>query len=190
VQVTIEEPAVAAPEVEQRLLVTAPERRLHALAWTLVYTQCESALVFCNFKASVLELTDALIDAGISADRFDGDLEQFHRDQVLARFRNQSVRVLVATDVAGRGIDVEGLDLVVNYELPSQPEVYVHRIGRTGRAGKTGVAVSFREGSGRPADRSDRTDARPVAGAAGAAPQRRSGAAGVCWRASPGRRAW
>jgi ATP-independent RNA helicase DbpA len=64
----------------------------------------------------------------------------------LARFRNQSVRVLIATDVAGRGIDIEGLDLVINFELPSQPDVYVHRIGRTGRAGKRGVAISLTTG--------------------------------------------
>jgi ATP-independent RNA helicase DbpA len=143
VRVTIEEPAVAPPEVEQRLLLTTPERRLHALAWTLHRYTPESALVFCNFKASVAELTQALVARGAAADRLDGDLDQFHRDQVLARFRNRSVCVLVATDVAGRGIDVEGLDLVVNYELPAQPEAYVHRIGRTGRAGRAGAAVTF-----------------------------------------------
>jgi ATP-independent RNA helicase DbpA len=125
-----------------RMDLETPDK-LQALAWLLQKFQPESALVFCNFKASVAELTGSLTNAGISADRLDGDLDQFHRDQVLARFRNQSVRVLVATDVAGRGIDVEGLDMVVNFELPQQPEVYVHRIGRTGRAGKSGLAVTF-----------------------------------------------
>jgi ATP-independent RNA helicase DbpA len=72
-----------------------------------------------------------------------GDIEQFDRDRVMAKFRNGSTRVLVATDVAARGLDVAKLDLVVNYELPSQPEVYVHRIGRTGRAGKPGLAISL-----------------------------------------------
>jgi ATP-dependent RNA helicase DbpA len=72
-----------------------------------------------------------------------GDLEQFDRDRVMAKFRNGSTRILIATDVAARGIDVQDLDLVVNFELPPQPEIYVHRIGRTGRAGKSGLAVSL-----------------------------------------------
>jgi ATP-independent RNA helicase DbpA len=72
-----------------------------------------------------------------------GGLEQKERDFVMAKFRNHSIRVLVATDVAARGLDIEGLDLVVNFELPFQPEIYVHRIGRTGRAGKPGTAVSL-----------------------------------------------
>ena len=97
-----------------------------------------------SFRA---DLAHRFVKAGISADRLDGDLEQFHRDQVLARFRNQSLRLLIATDVAGRGIDVEGLDLVINYEVPQQPEIYVHRIGRTGRAGKKGVAISLTSGT-------------------------------------------
>jgi ATP-dependent RNA helicase DbpA len=83
------------------------------------------------------------VKEGVSADSLHGDLEQFDRDRVMAKFRNASTRVLVATDVAARGIDIAGLDLVVNFELPTKPEVYVHRIGRTGRAGKTGIAISF-----------------------------------------------
>ena len=140
VRISVDESAQAAPEVEQHVVIVARESRLHALAWILDQTACQSALVFCNMKASVLEVTQALLAGGIAADRFDGDLDQFHRDQVLARFRNQSVRVLIATDVAGRGIDVDGLDLVVNFDLPSQPETYIHRIGRTGRAGRAGLA--------------------------------------------------
>jgi len=142
-RVTIEEPQSAEVEIRQLRMDVEPADKLQALAWLLHEYQPESVLVFCNFKASVSQLTDALTKAGINAGRLDGDLDQFHRDQVLARFRNQSLRVLVATDVAGRGIDVEGLDLVVNFELPQQPEVYVHRIGRTGRAGKSGLAVSL-----------------------------------------------
>ena len=142
-RVTIEDSSGGQLDIRQMRMDVDTQDKLQALAWLLQEYRPESALVFCNFKASVAELTGALTSAGISADRLDGDLDQFHRDQVLARFRNQSVRVLVATDVAGRGIDVEGLDLVVNFELPQQPEVYVHRIGRTGRAGKSGLAVSF-----------------------------------------------
>jgi ATP-dependent RNA helicase DbpA len=73
-----------------------------------------------------------------------GDLEQRDRDRVMAKFRNGSTRVLVATDVAARGIDLDHLDVVVNFDLPNQPEIYVHRIGRTGRAGKSGLAISLR----------------------------------------------
>ena len=103
----------------------------------------ESAIVFCNFKATVARVEQALRAAGVSSASLHGDLEQRERDFVMAKFRNHSIRVLVATDVAARGLDIEGLDLVVNFELPSQPEIYVHRIGRTGRAGKAGLAVSL-----------------------------------------------
>ena len=143
VRVVIADPEQATPEIVQLALVTEHEKKLRALYWVLNEYPHESALIFCNFKATVAQLESTLVSAGTSVDCLHGDLEQFDRDQVLARFRNQSVRALIATDVAGRGIDVEDLDLVVNYELPSQPEVYVHRIGRTGRAGKRGLAVSL-----------------------------------------------
>lgn len=141
--VVIDDPEEASLEIRQRVLTCRPEEKLKALAWVLDQHAHESALIFCNFKASVAALTRDLQAAGLSADRLDGDLDQFQRNQVLARFRNQSLRLLVATDVAGRGIDVEGLDLVVNFELPQQAEAYVHRIGRTGRAGQSGLAVSL-----------------------------------------------
>lgn len=103
----------------------------------------QSTIVFCNFKATVARVQQALGAAGISSASLHGNLEQRERDLVMARFRNHSIRVLVATDVAARGLDIEGLDLVVNFELPFQPEIYVHRIGRTGRAGNAGLAVSL-----------------------------------------------
>ncbi|MFL5307850.1 MAG: ATP-dependent RNA helicase DbpA [Polyangia bacterium] len=106
-------------------------------------TAPESTIVFCNFKATVKSVQEALVAAGFSSASLHGDLEQRERDFVMAKFRNHSIRVLVATDVAARGLDIEGLDLVVNFELPFQPEIYIHRIGRTGRAGKTGLAVSL-----------------------------------------------
>ena len=145
-RVNIDEPDDAVVEIQELRIDVEPSAKLHALCWLLHAYPHESALVLCNFKATVSELARTLAASGLSVDRLDGDLDQFHRDQVLARFRNQSVRVLIATDVAGRGIDVEGLDLVINFELPSQPEVYVHRIGRTGRAGKKGVAISLTTG--------------------------------------------
>ena len=143
VRVTIGEPKQAMPEIRQLAVAAETDERLHALYRVLGQYPHESVLIFCNFKASVAEVRDSLASCGASVDCLHGDLDQFDRDQVLARFRSQSVRILIATDVAGRGIDVEHLDLVVNYELPSPAENYVHRIGRTGRAGRLGLAVSL-----------------------------------------------
>jgi len=131
------------PEIRQLTLAAEPDQKLHALYWALNHHPHESALIFCNFKATAAELAGTLAAGGMSVDCLTGGLEQFHRDQVLATFRNESLRVLIATDVAARGIDVQDLDLVINYELPQQPEVYVHRIGRTGRAGKPGLSISL-----------------------------------------------
>ncbi len=117
--------------------------RLPTLLAVLRASPPESAIVFCNFKATVARIEEALGAAGVSTASLHGGLEQKERDFVMAKFRNHSLRVLVATDVAARGLDIEGLDLVVNFELPFQPEIYVHRIGRTGRAGKPGTAVSL-----------------------------------------------
>jgi ATP-dependent RNA helicase DbpA len=117
--------------------------RLDTLLAILRTSPPESALVFCNFKATVARVEQALGAAGVSSASLHGNLEQRERDFVMAKFRNHSIRVLVATDVAARGLDIEGLDLVVNFELPFQPEIYVHRIGRTGRAGQAGLAVSL-----------------------------------------------
>jgi ATP-independent RNA helicase DbpA len=121
----------------------ADHGRLGTLLALLRASPPESAIVFCNFKATVAQIEEALRAAGVSSASLHGGLEQKERDFVMAKFRNHSIRVLVATDVAARGLDIEGLDLVVNYELPFQPEIYVHRIGRTGRAGKPGTAVSL-----------------------------------------------
>lgn len=145
-RVTVGADEEEAPRIRQLAVSVEPQDKLHALYRVLHDFPHESALVFCNYKATVAELVDEMASADVSVDAFSGDLEQFDRDEVLVRFRNQSVRILVATDVAGRGIDVEGLDLVVNYEVPMQPEIYVHRIGRTGRAGRQGVAVSLVSG--------------------------------------------
>jgi len=102
-------------------------------------------LVFCNTKVDCAEVTSYLQAQKIVAVALHGDLDQAKRNQVLVRFSNHSASVLIATDVAARGLDVKDIDAVFNYELPPQAEVYVHRIGRTGRAGKTGVAVSLVE---------------------------------------------
>lgn len=126
-----------------RQVVYETDNKFKTLLWLLKENKPDSAIIFCNLKATVKELTDDLENAGLSAACLHGDLEQTDRDRVMAKFRNLSIRILVATDVAARGIDIEDLDLVVNFDPPAQQEVYVHRIGRTGRAGKKGLAVSL-----------------------------------------------
>lgn len=143
VEVTIENTDESKADIHQVLYETTNENKAVVLQGLLQQIQPKSTIVFSNFKAAVVELTATLEKAGVSAGCLHGDLLQIDRDKIMARFRNQSIRVLVATDVAARGIDVADLDLVVNYDLPQKPETYVHRIGRTGRAGKKGLAISF-----------------------------------------------
>jgi len=103
----------------------------------------QSLVIFCNTKQAVNELTQALQQAAVSAQSLHGDMEQKDRDKVLVHFKQKSLCVLVATDVAARGLDIDNLDMVLNFDLPRDPEVYIHRIGRTGRAGKNGLALSL-----------------------------------------------
>ncbi len=143
IRVADEAQVEAAPQVKQELVEIAPGRKWQALQKILRVEQPQSAIVFCNQKITAAEIAENLRSDGLSADALHGDLMQADRDRVLAKFRNQSIRILVATDVAARGIDVADLDLVVNFDLPLKPETYVHRIGRTGRAGKSGRAISL-----------------------------------------------
>ncbi|MGL5430727.1 MAG: ATP-dependent RNA helicase DbpA [Vibrio sp.] len=119
------------------------EARDQALETLLLHHQPSSAVVFCNTKREVQNVADALHQAGFSVIELHGDLEQRERDQALVQFANKSISILVATDVAARGLDVDNLDAVFNYDLSRDPEVHVHRIGRTGRAGSKGLAFSF-----------------------------------------------
>lgn len=143
VRITVESKTQTVESIHQLAFQAESDERTKALLWVIEQNRSESVLVFCNFKASVASLASQLSEAGLSVGALHGDLEQCDRDRIMAQFRNRSTRILVATDVAARGIDVENLDMVVNFELPLQPEIYVHRIGRTGRAGKKGLAVSF-----------------------------------------------
>jgi ATP-dependent RNA helicase DbpA len=142
-RVTVVDEPQSLPSTQQLVVHVAPEKKLDALRWVLQQYAHDSALIFANTKASVAEIAGALAVGGASVASLHGDLEQYDRDREMAKFRNGSTRVLVATDVAARGIDLEKLDLVVNFDLPAQPEIYVHRIGRTGRAGEVGLAISF-----------------------------------------------
>lgn len=117
--------------------------RSHAVRLLLQDTQSESTVIFCTTKRDVQELAHDLKDYGFNVLALHGDLEQRDRDQTLTRFANKSVSVLVATDVAARGLDIDSLDTVINYHISSDPEVHVHRIGRSGRAGAKGQAYSL-----------------------------------------------
>ena len=119
------------------------EQRLTALRLLLLQHNADSTLVFCNTKLEVQDVAKQLLDYGFSVLALHGDLEQRDRDQTLLRFANKSAAILVATDVAARGLDIDALDLVINYHVARDTEVHIHRIGRTGRAGSTGVACSL-----------------------------------------------
>ncbi|UJF17764.1 ATP-dependent RNA helicase DbpA [Vibrio sp. SS-MA-C1-2] len=123
--------------------ISNDEQRLTAVRQLLMQHQPESCVIFANTKRETQQIADDLADYGFSAIGLHGDLEQRDRDQTLVRFANKSTSVLVATDVAARGLDIDALDLVINYHLSFDPEVHVHRIGRTGRAGSEGVACSL-----------------------------------------------
>ncbi len=129
--------------IEQLFYQTEIEAKPNAVLTLLLQRQPESCLIFCNTKIDVNELKDFLWKRGVPALALHGDLEQRDRDETLVQFANGSCRVLVATDVAARGLDIKALPLVLAYELPNDADVHTHRIGRTGRAGETGVAITL-----------------------------------------------
>ncbi|WP_038176490.1 MULTISPECIES: ATP-dependent RNA helicase DbpA [Vibrio] len=130
--------------IEQRFFeVKSTESRDDALEALLLTHKPESSVVFCNTKKEVQNVTDELLHRGFSVVELHGDMEQREREQALTMFANKSISILVATDVAARGLDVDNLDAVFNFELSRDPEVHVHRIGRTGRAGSKGMAFSL-----------------------------------------------
>lgn len=132
-----------ANQIEQFFYKGPKSDRVQTLVQVLKFYQPESALVFCNTIEQCEQLVGELVKRDIHALALHGDLEQFKRDQVLVRFSNRSSSILVATDVAARGLDIKELDAVVNFEITRDPEVHVHRIGRTGRAGSKGLAISL-----------------------------------------------
>jgi ATP-independent RNA helicase DbpA len=129
--------------IEQLFYQVKNHERNNTLLALFEHYQPDNALVFCHTKKQCDEVARFLREHRIEALAIHGDLDQRNRDQVLVRFANNSCAVLVATDVAARGLDIKSLQAVINYELPRDPEIYVHRIGRTGRAGKKGIALSI-----------------------------------------------
>lgn len=129
--------------IEQIFFEVDEAHRVKALAALLSHYQPESAIVFCNTKIACQEVADELISLGVSALALHGDLEQKDRTQVLTRFANKSASVLIATDVASRGLDVKEVTAVISYQITPDPEVHIHRIGRTGRADAKGLALTL-----------------------------------------------
>ncbi|WP_303292043.1 ATP-dependent RNA helicase DbpA [Marinobacter sp. SS5-14b] len=137
------EAADSTATIEELFYEIAPDQQVTAVAGLLSRFQPTASLVFCTTKRDCDDLTAELQHLGFAASALHGDLEQKDRDGTLAKFANQSCTVLVATDVAARGLDIKGLPLVINAEPARDPEVYTHRIGRTGRAGEQGHAVTL-----------------------------------------------
>jgi ATP-dependent RNA helicase DeaD len=146
--IRIERPAVApgeAAKVRQVAYVVSRAHKMAALARVLDVEAPDSAMVFCRTRTEVDQLTETLIAHGFRAEALHGGLSQDQRDRVMKRFRAKGSDLLIATDVAARGLDVKHVTHVVNYDVPWESESYVHRIGRTGRAGREGVAITFAE---------------------------------------------
>jgi ATP-dependent RNA helicase DeaD len=141
--VEIEQKARTVSTVEQSYFEVRQRSKVEVLSRILDMNPPRLGIIFCNTKRSVDECTEDLVNRGYAADRLHGDMTQQMRERVLKRFREGSVELLVATDVAARGLDIDEIDIVFNYDLPTDPEDYVHRIGRTGRAGRSGRAVTF-----------------------------------------------
>ena len=132
-----------APRIETHFFEAEPARRAPQLAALLLQFRPESTVVFCNMRRDTEEVVGSLAHYGFTALALHGDMEQRDRDEVLVRFANRSCNVLVASDVAARGLDIDDIGAVVNYELPTDADTWLHRIGRTGRAGRDGLALSL-----------------------------------------------
>jgi ATP-dependent RNA helicase DeaD len=141
--VTIKRDTQNALAIEQRYYLVHESDKTNALTRLFEIEPIKSALIFARTRAETATLANELVVRGIPAEAIHGDLDQNARERVLGRFRSNQLKVLVATDVAARGLDIDDISHVFNYHLPDDAEVYIHRIGRTGRAGKTGVAITL-----------------------------------------------
>ncbi len=131
------------PQIRQTYFEVGKRDKFEVLSRILDYEVPTAAIIFCRTKLEVDSLVQRLTARSHTAEALHGDLNQVQRDRVMARFRSEQIDLLVATDVAARGLDVDHISHVINYDIPLDPEIYVHRIGRTGRAGRTGLAISM-----------------------------------------------
>jgi len=137
------ESAVQKSKLEELFFQVTPRNKMALLQTLLLHYTPESCIVFCNMKKDAIEVSQKLYEAGINCENLQGNLEQYERDEILLEFHNKSIRVLVATDIAARGLDIKDVDLVINYDLPHKYENYTHRIGRTARAESEGKSITF-----------------------------------------------
>jgi ATP-dependent RNA helicase DeaD len=143
VEIAVSRQSSTVTSVTQQYAVVPFRHKVGSLTRVLATSDADAAIVFCRTRGAAEEVGSALIERGISAATISGDVAQKDREKIVERLRAGALDVLVATDVAARGLDVDRIGLVVNFDIPGEPEAYVHRIGRTGRAGRTGVALSF-----------------------------------------------
>jgi len=141
-EITIGRINAAAANIDHQYFVTSHVNRYETLKRIIDFNPGIYGIIFTRTKADAQEITESLIREGYDIEALHGDLTQAQRDKVMARFREKNLQLLIATDVAARGIDVQGITHVINYELPDDMEVYTHRSGRTGRAGKSGISIS------------------------------------------------
>jgi superfamily II DNA/RNA helicase len=153
-RVEVARPATANVNIEQRLIEVSPDKKKDVLRDILRHEEFKNAIIFCNRKTTVRELTSSLKRSGFKVGQIQGDMEQAARIAEFDRFKKDEINILVASDVAARGLDVKGVSHVINYDVPWQPDDYIHRIGRTGRAGAKGIAIML----------ATRHDAEAVAG--------------------------
>jgi superfamily II DNA/RNA helicase len=142
-RVEVARPATANVNIEQRLVEVRPDKKKDALRDILRHEEFKNAIVFSNRKTTVRELATSLRRSGFAVGQIQGDMDQSDRIAEFDRFKSGEITILVASDVAARGLDVKGVSHVINFDVPWQPDDYIHRIGRTGRAGMTGIAITL-----------------------------------------------
>jgi len=142
-EVLLSKDDVAQPLVDQYYLRVEPELKVQALIDLLGDRGIDQAIIFCNTRESTDEVTERLTEAGVPVEALHGRYSQSRRDEIMSAFKLGSLRYIVATDVAARGLDIQGVSHIINYEVPHDAEVYFHRVGRTGRMEQTGVSVTL-----------------------------------------------
>ena len=142
VEITVKPESESRPDIDQYSVTVPVLEKLNAVRWLLYLGAYERVIIFCNTKVMCQRLSDDLRRVGVDADCIHGDIPQAQRERIMKSFRKGKLPVLIATDVASRGIDVDDVDCVINYDVPQENDYYVHRIGRTGRAKKKGVSFT------------------------------------------------
>jgi superfamily II DNA/RNA helicase len=142
-RIEVARPATANVNIEQRLIEVRADKKRDALRDILRHEEFKNAIIFCNRKTTVRELASSLKRSGFAAGQIQGDMDQADRIAEFDRFKKDEITILVASDVAARGLDVKGVSHVINFDVPWQPDDYIHRIGRTGRAGMKGIAITL-----------------------------------------------